>query len=130
MWGFFRELLGIGKEAIAARKEIKVAEHGLKVAHINAQAAAATRLAEAESGWEQMALQDAQSSWKDEFWTIVLALPLIASFLPWLQGYVAAGFASLEGVPVWYKWGLFAAWSLAFATKAGPSALKLWKGKG
>lgn len=113
--------VNLGAQGIEARKAQKLAAIELKTATLKAKAAAAARAAEAEAGWEMLALQDAQSSWKDEFWTILLAIPLVMAFIPGLGGYVKAGFDTLESsVPEWYVWALFAAVSFAFARKKIP----------
>lgn len=45
-----------------------------------------------------------QSGWKDEFWTIVLAIPFIMCFIPGLDKYALRGFSVLEATPDWYQW--------------------------
>lgn len=45
-----------------------------------------------------------QSGWKDEFWTIVLAIPFIMCFIPGLDKYALRGFSVLESTPEWYQW--------------------------
>ena len=41
------------------------------------------------------------AGWKDEFWTIVISIPLIMCFIPGLDGYVYEGFEALPGTPEW-----------------------------
>ena len=44
------------------------------------------------------------AGWKDEFWTIVISIPLIMCFIPGLDGYVYEGFEVLSGTPEWYQY--------------------------
>lgn len=53
--------------------------------------------------WEQQAQQNAETSFKDEFWTIVLAIPCIGAFLPFMVPHIMAGFDVLEQMPNYYK---------------------------
>lgn len=52
--------------------------------------------------WEQQAQKNAQSSWKDEYWTIILSLPFIGAFVPPLVPYIKEGFAVLNTMPEYY----------------------------
>lgn len=64
------------------------------------------------------------ASWLDEFWSVLLALPLLFSFVPWVQDFVSRGFRILQSdAPGWYlaSVGLAVAW--AFGRRALPSAL-------
>ncbi len=108
------QIIGIGGDIAKARSELKRAK-------LEAQTKAVLAAAESEKGWEQLAGENARNSWVDEFWTLVLAAPLILSFIPGLQPYVKAGFVALEGVPEWYRWALLAAISFAFARRKMPN---------
>lgn len=105
-----------GERAIVreqGRTEIARAEIAADVASANAEAARAQSQTEAESNWDLQAADQAKRSWKDEYWTIVLSLPLLAAFVPGLAPYVARGFQALNTAPGWYQAGIAA--SLAFA---------------
>jgi len=43
------------------------------------------------------------SGWKDEWFTIILSIPMVMCFVPGLADYVQAGFAALETTPMWYQ---------------------------
>jgi hypothetical protein len=87
----------------------------------DAQAAAAQlKLTEAEAkakimlsketsvaDWERIMAQGSQTSWKDEWLTILFSIPLILCFLgEWGRTAVAEGFAALEIMPEWYQYTL------------------------
>ena len=83
-----------GKSAVAKAK----AEAEAKV-----MVSAATSTAD----WEKLMAQGSQSSWKDEWLTILFSIPLILAFAgEWGRTIVAEGFAALEVMPDWYQYTL------------------------
>jgi len=108
------EILGIGGEIAKARTD-------LKRARIEAETKAVLQAGDRAGAWETMAAQNAAKSWIDEFWTVILSLPLVMAFIPYLQPFVEQGFTSLETVPEWYRWSVLAAISFAFARKKLPN---------
>jgi hypothetical protein len=79
---------------------------------------------DADIQWATTMAAASASSWKDEFWTIVLGIPAIMSFIPGLDVYVTHGFAALSSTPEWYQGLLLVAVGAAFG-------VQLWKkGKG
>lgn len=115
------QALGFTKEIIHARSELKRVK-------IEAQAQTIMAAAAQEGAWEAMAGQNAANSWLDEYWTVILSIPLILAFFPNLQPFVSEGFVALEEVPEWYRWAVLAAISFAFARKKLPD-LKSWTRK-
>lgn len=113
------ELLGLGGEIVKAKTDLKRAK-------IEAETKAVLAVGDREGAWEKMAAQNAANSWADEFWTVILSIPLIMAFIPWLQPFVTQGFTSLETVPEWYRWSVLAAISFAFARKKLPK-LSSWR---
>ena len=83
-----------GKSAVAKAK----AEAEAKV-----MVSAATSTAD----WEKLMAKGSQSSWKDEWLTILFSIPLILSFCgDWGRTIVAEGFAALGMMPDWYQYTL------------------------
>ena len=68
-----------------------------------------------DANWEQTMAAASGSSWKDEFWTLVLSVPLfmvgyaIASGDVTVIDRVQLGFAALSELPEWYQYLLFIA---------------------
>ncbi|WP_420011322.1 hypothetical protein [Tateyamaria sp.] len=120
LWGAIAAALGLGREAVEARGRLKVAKIEARAKIEESRATAALRAAEHDAAWETLALSDAASSWKDEWWTILLAIPLILAFVPGLPPYIEAGFAALDETPDWYRWALLAAISFAFGRRVMP----------
>ena len=75
------------------------------------------------------------SSWKDEFWTIVLAVPLfclgysIVVDDPDILIRVSDGFDVLASLPDWYQYLLFLAVSASFGIRGADKLMKLRGGK-
>ena len=98
------------------KNEIKQAETEGRIAVI-------TKAADNVADWEKLQAQGSQNSWKDEYWTIVLSIPAIMSFVPGLVDYVAAGFAALQLMPDWYQWILLGAIGASFGIRVKDSLI-------
>jgi hypothetical protein len=113
-----KEVLGLGGTLIGGWAENKKIETETKVAIKRAHATAAIDRAAAgqaeEIQWNVKNTENAKGSWKDEFWTIVLAIPLILCFIPGMDTYVAAGFEAISNTPDWYQVAVALAISASF----------------
>ena len=49
------------------------------------------------------ALKQKGATFLDEYYGYMWAMPIMASFVPWLQQYVASGWLMLATVPPWYQ---------------------------
>jgi len=56
--------------------------------------------------WEAIQAEGGKHSWKDEFWTIILSVPLILCFFPAMVPVVQEGFEALKGMPDFYQYWL------------------------
>lgn len=81
----------------------------------------------ADIAWEKTSLE--QSGWKDEYWTIVLSLPMIMCFIPGLVTYVERGFMALQQTPLWYRYVVGLAIGSAFGVKSVANFMVLKKGQ-
>lgn len=69
----------------------------------------------AEIEWDITQARASENSWKDEYWTVVLSVPMIMCFIPDLAPYVKQGFKVLkESVPEWYIIAVGSAIAAAF----------------
>jgi hypothetical protein len=76
--------------------------------------------------YDKIAADGMKYSWKDEFLTVLLAIPVIMCFIPYqpLQDQVAVGFSILSTTPEWYQYCFIGIIVASFG-------LKTWmKGKG
>lgn len=85
----------------------RYAEHKRVIAEgkIEAQKARNRRIEHldaADADWDKIMAEGGQSSWKDEFWTILLAIPIPLAFFPDAVPAIKAGFEVLSQMPDWY----------------------------
>jgi hypothetical protein len=78
---------------------------------------------QSEENWEKMMAEGSKTSWKDEWFVIVLSIPMIGAFIPSLVPYIQQGFIVLDSMPEYYK-GFLAA---AIAASFGLKGLSNWK---
>jgi hypothetical protein len=82
------------------------AETGAKVAKAKAEAVIMERKATGEIDWDLEMAKGSQSSWKDEWLTVLFSIPLVMAFIPGMEEVVANGFARLNEMPEWYQYSL------------------------
>ena len=86
-----------------------------------------------DANWEQTMAAASGNSYKDEFWTLVLSLPLfmvgyaIASGDTSVIDRVHLGFAALSELPEWYQYLLFIAISSSFGIRGVSKLMDLRK---
>ncbi len=89
------------------RKNARVeAEIELEQARVKATIATADKAQDAEINWDLLAVKNMDTSWKDEFYVLLFAIPLVLCFVPGADVYVERGFAVLQGTPEWYQWAI------------------------
>ena len=91
------------------------------VAKAKAEAEAAVMVSAATStaDWERLMAKGSQSSWKDEWLTVLFSIPLILAFCgDWGRQIVAEGFAALEVMPEFYQYTLGVIVSASFAVRS------------
>lgn len=62
--------------------------------------------------------QGGPARWMDEFWSVVLAIPMLLSFFPYAQDFVSRGFVILAQAPGWYLGAVALSIAWAFGRKA------------
>jgi len=88
-----------------------------------------------DADWENKMADATSNSWKDEFWSIILALPIVAVAYSVAIDDVSIiervnqGFAALNSLPEWYQYLLFIAVSASFGLKSADKIMGLKKGK-
>lgn len=97
------------------RKKVKLdSELRIKEATTNAAIRKIDNDQMSEQEWNTIQAKNSNSSWKDEYWTIVLSIPMIGCFIPQLAPYIKEGFDALAGTPDWYKAATLTAIAAAF----------------
>jgi hypothetical protein len=105
------------------RKQIK-AEAATKIEL--ARQEVITAQATADINWDQTMAEASKESWKDEFWTIILAVPAIFAFVPGMTDYILQGFVVLDQMPMYYKGFLGTAIAAAFGRNEVVQLTKRW----
>ena len=102
-------------------------KRALKAAELKTKLAIMERQQTADIDWDTQAMQNAQTSWKDEWFVILLSVPAVMAFIPGLSAYVGLGFDELAKAPDWYlgAFGIAVAASFGFRKFAD----KMMKGK-
>ena len=86
-----------------------------------------------DADWESKMADASKDSWKDEFWTIVLAIPVfmvgyaIAANDVSVIARVATAFEALEKLPEWYQYLLFIAISSSFGVRGAGKIMQMRK---
>jgi len=90
-----------------------------KTAVQKAEAQIRMKEATGEIDWELAAIRATQSSWKDEWLTILFSIPLILSFCgSWGRQVVYDGFIALQQMPDWYQISLGAIVAASFGIRS------------
>lgn len=114
----------LGKEFLQGKADEKKAIQQRKINAINNDA-----------DWEAKMADATKDSWKDEFWSIILALPIaavaysVAMDDSAIIDRVNEGFAALNQLPEWYQYLLFIAVSASFGLKSADKIMGMKKGK-
>ena len=122
----FTALLGpvadLGKTYLSNKAEEKQAKHEAKMTVI-----------QNDSDWEAKMVDASATSWKDEFWTIILAIPIfmvgyaiIANDMTVVER-VQQAFSTLNDLPEWYQYLLFIAISSSFGIKGASKLMGMRK---
>lgn len=88
-----------------------------------------------DADWESKMADASSNSWKDEFWTIVLAVPLfclgysVVADDASIVDRVRYSFDVLSTLPDWYQYLLFLAVSASFGIRGADKLMKLRGGK-
>jgi hypothetical protein len=101
------------------QRKIMQAQHKVKMAEIKivGKENRAMMDKEHEIGWDNRMATGSMTSWKDEWFTIILSIPLIGAFIPKLAPYILKGFEVLAECPDWYKGALGVAIGAAFGMR-------------
>jgi hypothetical protein len=109
--------MGIAGDAISGFMETKKAKAKQKLVQIQAETTLMEKQIAGEIDWDIAAQKNSESSWKDEYLTILFSIPLLLCFLPFTVDYVERGFEALAQTPDWYKYTLGVIVSASFGIK-------------
>jgi len=113
----------LGKEFLKGKADEKKAIQQRKISAI-----------QNDADWESKMASATEKSWKDEWFSILLSLPLLGVAYsvvmndPAIIERVNEGFAALNQLPEWYQYLLFIAVSASFGLKSADKIMSMKKG--
>ncbi|AMO43497.1 hypothetical protein [Pseudomonas phage K4] len=99
-------LAGLGKTWLEGKQKIQEAQINQQVTQINNDA-----------NWDNIQAEASKSSWKDEWLTILISVPMVLAFIPGADGIVEAGFKNLSECPEWYQYLIGVVFAASFGIK-------------
>ena len=90
----------------------------IKKARVEGELQVIKQASQNTADWEQLHAKGSQTSWKDEFWTIVFAIPLIMGFIGYAEE-ANEGFLALSNMPDWYQYTLVTMVLASFGIRIG-----------
>ena len=112
-------IFGIAGDWLKDKRKLKQTKVDAEIHRVQAKTNHIIKMAEtgqmADIDWDIQAMKNAQNSWKDEWFVILLSIPAIMAFIPGLAPYVGQGFDELSRAPQWY----LAAFGIAVAASFG-----------
>lgn len=123
IFDIIKTVLGFGAGFVERKqklKEVKIeGETRIAIAQAEAEVSRLNRSIEAEIDWDREAAKQMQTSWKDEYLTLLLSAPMILAFLgPWGRTAAAEGFAAITTAPDWYKAAFLVTIAASFGIRA------------
>jgi hypothetical protein len=101
------------RKKIESEGRVRVAE-----ARVEGEIKRALTMTEGDAAYDLAAAEQMESSWKDEWLTIMLSIPAILCFIPGGAQYVKAGFSALTETPEWYQWAFLGMVIASFGLKS------------
>ena len=109
----------VAKTWIGGKVEASRAKSEANLEITKAKAEIAKKVAAGELEWNQAMAEASDKSWKDEWLTILVSIPLILAFTG-QEEIVMKGFAALEQMPDFYKTAV----GVVFAASFGIQSIK------
>ena len=126
LWGLLGTVAKGAVDVIKTRTETKKLMAQAEQTHIR-------KMAEGDIEYAIATQKNMQNSWRDEWFTVILSLPLLIVFgaiffgkPEWIQK-LKEGFDTLNQLPDWYIWALMAAIASSFGLKVTDLAIKKFK---
>jgi len=114
---FIGPIANLAGSWLQGKADKNAADAKLKLTEAEAKAKILLSEKTSVADWERIMAEGAKSSWKDEWFVIVLSIPLILAFIPGAEGWVDRGFEQLSKAPDWYFYSLGIAISASFGVR-------------
>jgi hypothetical protein len=116
MIGLIAPLLSIGKQYLKGKQELHLAQSKAKLVQVEAKAEISRKVAAGELEWNNTMAEASNNSWKDEWLTILVSIPLILAFAG-KEDVVTRGFEALELMPDFYKTAVGVVFAASFGVQ-------------
>lgn len=118
-----KAVLGIGAGALERRqrlKEVKLETAAkIEIARAEAEISRLNKAVDAEIDWDREAAAQMRTTWKDEYLTILLSLPMVFAFFgEWGRKAVSDGFEAIANAPEWYRVSFLVVIAASFGMRA------------
>ena len=114
---FIGPIANLAGSWLQGKADKNAADAKLKLTEAEAKAKILLSEKTSVADWERIMAEGAKSSWKDEWFVIVLSIPLVLAFVPGAEGWVDRGFEQLNKAPDWYFYSLGIAISASFGVR-------------
>lgn len=126
MWNVISQVIGTGFKVMKTRSETKQMQALAEQKHYE-------KMVEGKIQYEVAKQNAMDNSWRDEWFTVILSLPLLIVFgsvflnkPEWILK-LKEGFETLNQLPDWYIYALLAAIASSFGMKVTDLAIKKFK---
>jgi hypothetical protein len=126
IWGLLGTVAKGAVDVIKTKTETKKLMAEAEQTHIR-------KMAEGDIEYAIATQKNMQNSWRDEWFTVILSLPLLIVFgaiffgkPEWIDK-LQEGFSTLNNLPEWYIWALMASIASSFGLKISDIAIKKFK---
>lgn len=106
----------VAKTWVSGKVAVSKANADAKLETTKAKAEVMKKVAAGELDWNQAMAEASASSWKDEWLTILVSIPLILAFTG-NEDVVMRGFAALETMPDFYKTAVGVVFAASFGVQ-------------
>jgi len=109
-------LVGLVGTAITGHIDKKKAQAEFQVENIRAQTSIRQKVVSGELEWNQAMAEASSGSWKDEWLTVLVSIPLVLAFTGHTE-VVERGFTSLEAMPSFYQTAVGVVFAASFGVQ-------------
>tara|TARA_B110000444_G_C18771087_1_gene562556 strand:+ start:489 stop:863 length:375 start_codon:yes stop_codon:yes gene_type:complete len=117
MLGLISPLVGLVSSFVKGKQDLAKVKQKAKLVTITADAEVKRKVASGEIAWDNKMANASANSWKDEYLTILVSIPLILAFVGY-EDVVMRGFVALEAMPDFYKTAVGVVFAASFGVKA------------
>ena len=117
MFNLISPLVGLASSFIKGKQDLAKVKQKAKLVTITADAEVKRKIASGEIAWDNKMADASANSWKDEYLTILVSIPLILAFIGY-EDVVMRGFVALDAMPDFYKTAVGVVFAASFGVKA------------